>query len=104
MRRHQVVFDLSGEDEHVRGLSLGSLIAMGRRHEQVEGEAANYAYYFVLTDGHLVECEARVYDKIVDYVDRLESIPVEEGSRREADSRYHRLELLQYATAPDSEP
>ena len=77
----KVVFDLSGEDEHVRGLSLGSLIAMGRRHEQVEGEAANYAYYFVLTDGHLVECEARVYDKIVDYVDRLESIPVEEGSR-----------------------
>ena len=49
-----------------------------------------------------MECEARVYDKIVDYVDRLESIPVEEGSRREADSRYHRLELLQYATAPVS--
>ena len=42
----KVVFDLSRQDEHVRGLSLGSLIAMGRRHEQAEGEAANYAYYF----------------------------------------------------------
>ena len=96
----KVVFDLSRQDEHVRGLSLRALIALGRRHEQVDGEAVNYAYYFIMTDGHRVDCEARVYDKIVDYVDRLESIPVEEGSRREADSRYHRLDLLQYASRP----
>ena len=92
----KVVFELSRTN--ASGSSLGALIAMGRRHEQVEGEAASYAYYFVLTDGHLVDCEARVYDKILDYVDRLELIPVEEGCRREADSRYHRLELLQYKT------
>ena len=68
-------------------------------HEQVEGEAANYTYYFVQTDGRCVDCQARAYDKIVDYVDLLDLIPVEEGSGREADSRYHRLDLLQYAYA-----
>lgn len=31
----KVVFDLSREDEHHRGLSLGSRIVMGRRHEEV---------------------------------------------------------------------
>ena len=41
----KVVFDLSREDGHGHGSSLGALIAMGRRHEQVEGEAANYAYF-----------------------------------------------------------
>jgi len=48
-----------------------------------------------------VDCKARVYDKIVDYVDRLESIPVEEGSRREADSRYHRLDPLNDAVTTE---
>ena len=92
------VFDCSSAEERAHGWSLGSLIAMGKKHEQVEG--ANYTYYFVQADGRHVDCKARVYDKIVDYVDRLESIPVEEGSRREADSQYHRLDLLQYASRP----
>ena len=96
------VFDLSRADERCRGWSLGSLLAMGKKHEQAEGEAANYKYFFVQADGRHVDCKARVYDKIVDYVDSLDLIPVEEGSGREADSRYHRLDLLQYAYAPAS--
>ena len=42
------VFDLSRADDG-RGPSLGALIAMGKKHEQVEGKAANYAY--VCPDG-----------------------------------------------------
>ena len=90
------VFDVSrAEDEHAHGPSLGALIAMGKEHER---EGANYINYFFLTDDRRVECTDRIYDKIVWYVGRLESIPVEEGSRRHADSGYHRLELWQYAT------
>ena len=89
------VFDVSRVDDG-RGPSLGALIAMGKEHEH----AANYAYYSVQTDGRPVDCKARVYDKIVDYVDLLDLIPVEEGSGREADSQYHRMVLLQYAYAP----
>ena len=95
------VFDLSRVDDG-RGPSLGALIAMGKKHEQAEGQAANYVYFFVQADGRHVDCKARVYDKIVDYADRLDPIPVEEGSGREADRRYHRLVLLQYACAPAS--
>ena len=94
------VFDCSSAEERAHGWSLGSLIAMGKKHEQVEG--ANYTYYFVQADGRHVDCKARVYDKIVDYVDSLDPIPVKEGSGREADTRYHRLVLLQYAYAPAS--
>ena len=91
------VFDVSRSvyDEHDHGPSLGALIAMGKEHER---EGANYTYHFFLTDDRRVECTERIYDKLVWYVDMLESIPVEEGSRRHADSRYHRLELRQHAT------
>ena len=90
------VFDVSrAEDKHAHGPSLGALIAMGKAHE---GEGATYTYYFFLTDDRRVECTELRYDKLVWYVDELESIPIEEGSRRHADSRYHRLELRQHAT------
>ena len=90
------VFDVSrAEDEHAHGPSLGALIAMGKEHER---EGANYTYHFFLTDDRRVECTERIYDNIVWYVDMLESIPVEEGSWRHADSQYRRLELRQHAT------
>ena len=56
-----------------------------------------------LTDNRRVECAKRINDNIAWYVDMLESIPVEEGSWRHADSWFHRLELRQHATGWEKE-
>ena len=91
-----VIYNVTrGAPDHIT--DLGTLIAWAREHEK-EGDGA-YSYFFMQSDGRRVDCADRVYDKIVDYVDNLESIPFErDGSltTRHEDCRYHRLDLLQY--------
>ena len=91
-----VIYNVTrGAQDHIT--SLGTLLARARQHEK-EGDRA-YSYFFMQSDGRRVDCADRVYDKIVDYVGHLESIPFErDGSltTRHEDGRYHRLDLLQY--------
>ena len=91
-----VIYNVTrGAPDHIT--DLGTLIAWAREHEK-EGDKA-YSYFFMQSDGRRVDCADRVYDKIVDYVDSLETIPFQrDGSltTRHEDGRYHRLDLLQY--------
>ena len=59
-----------------RQMSLGSLVAMGRRFEY-ERHKTEYSYFFEIDDGErrTIHCASHMHDKVIDYVDSLESIP-----------------------------
>ena len=62
-----------------RQMSLGSLVRiMGRRFEY-ETHKAEYSYFFEIDDGErsTIHCASPVYDKVIDYVDVLEPIPID---------------------------
>ena len=81
-----------------RQMSLGSLVAMGRRFEY-ETHETEYSYFFEIDDGErrTIHCASRMRHKVIDYADFLESIPF--GSDHATictQDRFHRLILQQY--------
>ena len=82
-----------------RQMSVGSLIAMGRDFEY-ERHKTEYPYFFEIDDGERrsIHCASRMYHKVIDYADFLESIPIgpDHATIRTQD-RFHRLVLQQYA-------
>ena len=82
-----------------RQMSLGSLVAMGRRFEY-ETHTAGYSYFFEIDDGErrTIHCASRMCHKVIDYADCLESIPiVPDRATIRTQDRFHRLVLQQYA-------
>ena len=82
-----------------RVMSLGSLMVMGRDYEEYRNNV--YSYFFEIDDGErrTVDCAAHVYDKVIDYVDCLEPIPIDPDHRLttlRTQDRLHRLSLQQY--------
>ena len=80
-----------------RQMSLGSLVAMGRRFEY-ETHKAEYSYFFEIDDGErrTIHCASHVYDKVIDYVDGLEPIPIDPDhilTTSRTQDRLHRLIL-----------
>ena len=59
--------------------ALGSLIALGRQHE----ELGKTYRYLMLLEGRTVECGGKEYHNIMDYAGDLKAIPFEEGRETE---------------------
>ena len=84
-----------------RQMSLGSLVAMGRRFEY-ETHETEYSYFFEIDDGErrTIHCASRMRHKVIDYADFLESIPFgSDHATIRTQDRFHRLVLQQYAAS-----
>ena len=82
-----------------RDMSLGSLVAMGRRFEY-ETHETEYSYFFEIDDGErrTIHCAwPRMCHKVIDYADFLESVPIDpDHATIRTQDRLHRFILQQY--------
>ena len=87
-----------------RQMSLGSLVAMGRRFEY-ETHETEYSYFFEIDDGErrTIHCAwPRMCHKVIDYADFLESVPIDpDHATIRTRDRLHRIILQQYAAEVD---